>query len=74
MAIILTPDFITTRDLSAKDMLCNIAEENPSHAFVVVWPEDGGMPTYHSSTSDIPVVMMRVNEFIHKVYNGDFQD
>lgn len=64
---------IETRvDLNAEDMLRAIAENKPKHAFVICWPEDGGQPTYHSSTGDMPVVLMRLNGFIHKFYNGDF--
>lgn len=64
---------ITKHDISAKNMLEAIAQDNPSHAFVITWPEDGSMPSYHSSTGDTPVVLMRVNSFIHKFYNGDFE-
>ena len=63
---------LTKCDLSAKEMLVNIAYDNPKNAFVIVWPENGEMPTYHSTTSDTPVVLMRLQEFIHKYYNGDF--
>jgi len=64
---------MTSLPINAKNMLKNIAEENPDHVFVIVWPNDGSMPTYHSSTPDTPVVLMRVQEFIHKYYNGDFE-
>jgi hypothetical protein len=63
---------ITQRDLSAADILREIANEAPNHAFVVVWGKDGDLPTYHSTTGDMPTVLMRINEFIHKYYNGDF--
>lgn len=56
----------------AVDMLRNIADGSPKNAFVITWPENGDMPTYWSSTGDLPVVLMRLNEFIHKSYNGDF--
>lgn len=64
---------ITKHDIQADDMLRSIAENKPLHAFVICWPEDGSMPTYHSSTADTPVVLMRLNEFIHQYYNGDFK-
>ena len=54
-------------------MLKVIAAETPKHAFLIVWPEDGSMPTYHSSTADTPIVVYRITEFLHKLYNGDFQ-
>jgi len=60
-------------DLKADEMLRAIAAEGPGHAFVIVWPEDGSMPTYHSSTADTPCVVYRINEFLHKLYGGDFQ-
>ncbi len=67
-------DMLTKQDISAENMLRNIADEKPKNAFVIVWHEDGKMPTYHSSTGDTPVVLMRLNEFIHKLYNGDFDN
>lgn len=72
MAEILKFDGITKHDISAASMLREIAKSKPSHAFVIVWPKDGSEPTYHSSTGDVPVVLMRAQEFIHKWYNGDF--
>ena len=56
----------------APGILRAIADEEPKNVFVIAWPNDGSMPTYHSSTSDTPVVLMRLQEFIHKYYNGDF--
>ena len=63
---------ITKHDISTQDMLKNIAGENPNNAFVIIWPKDGSMPTYHSNTGDMPVVLMRIQEFVHKFYNGEF--
>ena len=57
----------------APEILRNIADEGPKNVFVICWPQDGKMPTYHSNTSDIPVILLRLQEFIHKFYNGDFQ-
>jgi hypothetical protein len=74
MGEVIKLEFNTTLDISAQEMLEEIAKQKPKNAFVVVWPEDGTMPTYHCSTGDIPVVLMRVNEFIHKYYNGDFTE
>lgn len=65
---------ITKLDLSAPEMLRSIAEGNPKNAFVICWPEDGSMPTYHSNTADTAVVLMRLHGFIHKFYNGDFDE
>jgi len=73
MTNIIKLDLFTKLDISAPDMLRNIADENPKNAFVIVWPEDGKIPSYHSSTGDTPVVLMRINEFVHKYYNGDFK-
>jgi hypothetical protein len=72
MADVYTLNCITTLDISASQMLINISEDKPKNAFVIAWPEDGSMPTYHSSTSDVPVILLRLQEFIHKYYNGDF--
>lgn len=66
-------DLFTKKDISAADMLKAIAEENPANCFVIVWPNDGSMPAYHSSTGDSAVVLMRCQQFIHKFYNGDFE-
>lgn len=57
----------------AVDMLRNIADGEPKHAFVIAWPADGKLPAYYSSTGDLPIVMLRIQEFIHKFYNGDFE-
>lgn len=65
-------NFLTNQDINTSDMLRAIADENPKHAFVITWPENGDLPDYHSSTGDTPVVLMRINEFIHKYYNGEF--
>lgn len=59
-------------DIPAPEMLRNIAEQNPKHAFIITWPADGTLPSYHSTTGDVPVIMLRLQEFIHKVYNGEF--
>lgn len=58
----------------ADDVLRAIAEQNPSKVFVVVWPEDGGRPTYHSNTADVPVIVLRLQQFLHKLFRGDFTD
>ncbi|MBL8713207.1 MAG: hypothetical protein JNM12_09925 [Alphaproteobacteria bacterium] len=60
-------------DIPAAEMLENIAADKPKHAFVIVWPEDGSMPTYHSSTSDTPIIVYRINEFLHRLFNGEFK-
>lgn len=59
-------------EIRVPDMLQAIAETKPNHAFVITWPEEGAMPAYHSSTSDIAIILLRLQEFIHKYYNGDF--
>jgi len=64
----------TSCEISAEEMLRNISKESPANAFVMFWPNDGSMPTYHCSTGDMPVIMMRIQQFIHKYYNGDFTD
>lgn len=71
MGEVIKLDINTRLDINASDMLRSIADQNPKHAFVCVWPEDGSIPTYHSSTGDISTVLMRVNEFVHRYYNGD---
>jgi hypothetical protein len=72
MAEIIKLPLITQHELDASEMLAAIAEDKPKNAFVVVWPEDGTMPTYHSTTSDVPTVLMRLREFEHKYFSGDF--
>lgn len=61
-------------DKSAAEMLHAIAKDEPYKAFVIAWPADGSRPTYHANTSDMPVLMMRVWQFIHKFFNGDFAE
>lgn len=63
---------LTTENINCARMLEEIAKSNPKNAFVVVWPEDGSEPSYHSSTGDMPTVLMRLNGFIHAFYNGEF--
>lgn len=73
MAEILHLDTLTKHELDTAEMLRSIAENDPEYAFVICWPKDGSDPTYHSNTGDTPVILMRINEFIHKYYNGDFE-
>ena len=64
-------EFPINTALEGADVLRNIIEEDdPDRVFVICWPKDGGMPTYHSNTNDIPVVLMRLREFEHKWFNG----
>lgn len=58
--------------IDSVDMLHAIAKQNPRFAFVISWPEDGGSPTYHSTTRDSSMILLELNRFIHKYYNGDF--
>ena len=67
-------DVLTGENLSVDRVMNGIQQDKPEHIFVIAWPENGSMPTYHSTTSDMPTVLMRLNEFIHKYYNGDFND
>ncbi|MDI1227390.1 MAG: hypothetical protein PSY14_06885 [bacterium] len=57
-------------DLPAEHVLTNIAAEKPKHVFLIVWPADGSMPTYHSSTGDVPVILYRMAEFQHMLFSG----
>lgn len=73
MGEIIKADFINYQgDLKAEDVLREIAEEKPEFVFVIAWPSDGSMPSYHSNTDDVPVIVMRLLQFIHKVFNKDF--
>lgn len=74
MADIIELDVVTRHDIPAERMLRNIADEAPDHAFVIVWPKDGKLPTYHCSTGDMPVVLMRCQQFIHKCFDGSFEN
>lgn len=61
------------KPLNVSDMFDGILKLNdPNHAFVIVWNKDGSLPTYHSTTEDMSVILMRLQEFVHKYYNGDF--
>lgn len=68
----LKPKGFTDEDINASNMLQEIAKSNPKHAFVISWPADGTIPTYHSSTGDTPVILMRLQEFIHQMFSGEF--
>ena len=61
-------------ELDSAEMLHEIAKDAPKKVFVICWPEDGSMPTYHTNTADYPVIMMRLQHFIHKMYNEEFGD
>lgn len=74
MSNIIKLPLVTKHDINATSMLEKIAKGLPAQAFVIVWPDDGSMPTYHSSTGDIPVVLMRLREFEHKYFSGEFID
>ena len=63
------PNFITKCDIRADSMLREIAKSEPDHAFVICWPKDAGLPTYHSTTSDMPIVLMNLQKFMHRFYN-----
>jgi hypothetical protein len=62
-AEIIELDVITKLDLNASEILREIAKEDPKHVFLVVWPKDGGHPTFHASTSDTPVVLYQLERF-----------
>lgn len=64
---------LTKLDLESETMLEEIAKSKPDFCFVICWPKDGGMPTYHSNTGDAPTVIYRLQEFIHKELSGDFE-
>lgn len=72
MADIIKFDGLTANDISAGDMLREIAAEEPEYVFAITWPKDSGVPTYHSNTSDMAEILMRLQEFVHKLFNGDF--
>ena len=59
-------------DMESPLVLRAIADQEPDHVFVICWPKDGGKPTFHSTTSDLPCIIFRLLSFIHKVYDGDF--
>lgn len=67
------PNFITTQDINTPEMLRAIADEEPEFAFVIAWPKDGEMPTYHCNTSDMPVVLLRLQTFIHRYFQGAYE-
>lgn len=67
------PNFITTQDIDTADMLRAIADEQPGNAFVIAWPQDGKLPTYHSNTSDMPTVLLRLQTFIHEYFQRAYE-
>ncbi len=62
----------TNLDQRADEILQAVLDNNPAHLFIIAWSKDGSLPTYHSTTSDFPTVLMRLREFEHKFFNGDF--
>lgn len=73
MGEVIKIEFMTKHDISAEEMLNNIATLKPKHAFVIVWPEDGSEPTFHSSTGDAVTILYRIREFEHSLFSGDFK-
>jgi hypothetical protein len=73
-AEIIELDVITKLDLNASEILREIAKEDPKHVFLVVWPKDGGHPTFHASTSDTPVVLYQLERFKHFIFSEDCDD
>jgi hypothetical protein len=73
-AEIIELDVITKLDLDASEILSEIAKEDPKHVFLVVWPKDGGHPTFHASTSDTPVVLYQLERFKHFIFSEDCDD
>ena len=67
------PNFITLQDINTAEMLREIAKEKPANAFVIVWPKDDGLPTYHSNTSDMPTVLLRLQTFIHEYFQRAYE-
>jgi hypothetical protein len=59
--------------VTAASVLRQVAAENPKHVFVIVWPSSGKLPTYHTTTTDMPVLLYRLMTFIHKYFRGDFE-
>jgi hypothetical protein len=66
--------FTPRQSIDSRRMLETIAQEEPETVFVICWPKDGGNPTYHSNTGDIPVIFFRLQEFIHGVYSGKYAE
>lgn len=61
----------TSLEQDSREVLLGLAERKPAAVFVVAWDENGEA-TYHSTTSDFPVVLNQLRMFEHKYYNGDF--
>lgn len=60
--------------IPTKTMFDEIIKDcKPKHAFVIVWPDDGGEVTFHSNTDDMPVMIYQVQRFIQKALNEEFE-
>lgn len=64
---------LTEGDINCSDMLREIAKGEPKNAFVICWPEDGGMPSYHSSSGDMPVILFRLQTFIQGILSREIE-
>lgn len=62
------------QEVNCSDILMEIAKQDPKNIFVITWGKDSSTTTYHSSTSDMPNVLLKLQTFIHKYFNGDFND
>lgn len=63
----------TRLDQLPEEVLNGVLAKKPRHLFIIAWPEEG-MPTYHSTTSDMPIVTMRLRQFEHKLFSGELSE
>lgn len=69
----LHPCLCPGEEMSVKNMFDNIIKENnPRHAFVIGWDNIRGRATFHSTTGDNTVIIFRLQEFMHRFYNGEY--
>jgi len=64
---------LTCLNLDAASILRNIADENPENAFVITWSNEERESKFYSSNAITSEILMRLNEFIHRYYNGEFK-
>lgn len=55
-------------------LLRELKSRNPKYCFAIEWPENGDEPIFHTSTSDMPVLTLRLQNFLSELYAGKHND
>lgn len=62
------------RPESTEELLKELINRKPKYVFAIEWPEDESMPICHTSTSSMPVLALRLQNFLTDLYSGKYDD